>query len=895
MHLHLKYNAHPPASADAAFIAGADPLIWLKEISFWKLSPSQIECYVLPESRSSGRAAGLFVIFKRPETAKSLSLLDPYVQIVPKLFIPAQASLSPSLSKEELQTLTIWHQQVFHPVSGFTGFDKKDEVDLTVLVRTVPALSSDWSFAHPGLAAKPGLTRIEITQSSSEALMEEFKKMIGMKPLNEIPETEKEPLLRKIFDGIILVLFTILSFFGKLISRLLPSPSPATGRPSAPSNNEGWFSRFMNWLDGRIEDLQSKRDKELQRLMKKFDKNDRDALDYAIPLSSQYMNRGKAAKPSSKLSRRPFKFNFGRLGGGMAADAWNVDRYYDDLRTRYLRSAENEIAQKDFKRAAYIYAHLLGDYRSAAWCLEQGNHYREAALLYKDHLKDKAAAARCLENGKLYTEAIELYAELDYNEKVGDLYTVLEQKPAADAHYEKFISAQVRANNHREAARVMSDKMHDTPRAKLVLLDGWRSAYNGESCLKNYFDLVGKDHSDDLGKRIKDVYVNDTSHSNKKQFLNVLEYVHKKNEGTDVNFEAQEIAYEIVCEGAATGDSSLVNYLERFFPGDKLISRDSTRYLTGDNKKMPDPAAGTIHLDSSINWFTGVWHRDQFLVLGRKNDCLHLARVNYEGVVEYFSWTNPIPQGTWFRFISNPFLVNTVFLYSSTRMPIEKKAMLRSKDFKEYLLVGSPDWLKSPQAVLSTAREVTLFESHIAYGCLLEYRISGEFYKEIKCEGIPDKIPASAMLAFHNGHYYTQTERSFIWIQKMTHQIIHYRLPSVLRLFAINHYSDEMAAIISTNKGCYLFMKEENSGGHLLEDVFAETLIPSMIQFISDSFFVIAETRAALLFELSGGNIAPRFVKNYKTSQKIVAVMPGMKKGEFLLICQEGDITRCCF
>jgi hypothetical protein len=898
MKFQLEYKACLSASADAAFIAGTEPLLWLKEISQWKLLPSQMECFIIPVSRSSGQAGGLFVIFKDAEAAKCLSLLDPYTQVMPGLFIPANSSLVPALSESEQQKLLIWHRQVFHPASGFTGFEKKDELELSALVAIGPMLSPDWSFADPGLPEKPGLHRIQVIQPSAEELMEEFKKTIGLKPLSEIPAADKEDswLKRLLYN----VLFGIVAFFMLLIgliARLLPSPPPAvpaSGSTGSPPR-QGWLSKFMDWLESKMEGLEKRRDKELQRLMKMFDKNKEDAIDYAIPLSSQYMNRGKAATPSSRLFKNPFRFNFGGMGGGQSVDGWNVEKYREDLRTRYLRAAENEIEKKDFKRAAYIYAHLLGDYSSAAKVLERGGHYREAAAFYKEHLKDKVAAARCLESGKLYKEAIDIYADLNHDEKVGDLYLLLDQKTAADAYFENHINAQLRANNHRDAARVMKDKMNDLPRAKSTLLDGWSSSYNGESCLKNYFDLVKNDEADNLSKRVKDVYSLNTHHGNKKQFLNVLEYIHKGSTDAEANFEAQEIAYEIVCERAATGDNSLVNYLERFFPGDKLISGDSLRYMTGDKNtdSSKNRITGNFYLDSSIRWFLGVWHRDQFLVLGRKKDILHLARVNYEGTVEYFSWTNPIPQGTWFRFISNPFMVNTIFLYTSTKMPIEKKAMLRSKDFKEYLLIGSPDWLRVPQCVFSTARDVTFFESQDGVKVLNEYRISGEQTKSTPCVGDAGNIPQSAPLAFHNGQYYTHAAKSFIWIEKKGYAIVEYYLDSVVRLFTISQHSHELVAVISTNRGCFLYTNESKTGGYLLPDVFAEALVPAVICFISGSFFVIAETKTAHLFEYKSGRIVPNFIEKFTVQEKIISIVTGVGQNEFFLISQNGVMTKC--
>src|SRR6185369_12890361 len=73
------------------------------------------------------------------------------------------------------------------------------------------------------------------------------------------------------------------------------------------------------------------------------------------------------------------------------------------------------------RRAAYIYAELLGDLVSAANAFKQGKLFREAALLYEDHLKNPLEAARCLAEGGLLLEAIELFEKLERWLDVADL------------------------------------------------------------------------------------------------------------------------------------------------------------------------------------------------------------------------------------------------------------------------------------------------------------------------------------------------------------------------------------------------------------------------------------------------------------------------------------------
>ena len=97
-----------------------------------------------------------------------------------------------------------------------------------------------------------------------------------------------------------------------------------------------------------------------------------------------------------------------------------------------MELAGREMRLGRYRRAAYIYAHLLGDFTNAAAALVAGKHWREAAVLYRDKLKRPEMAAKCLEQGGLWAEAIEFYEQLGDFEKVGDLYAQLEQPEEAE-------------------------------------------------------------------------------------------------------------------------------------------------------------------------------------------------------------------------------------------------------------------------------------------------------------------------------------------------------------------------------------------------------------------------------------------------------------------------------
>ena len=205
------------------------------------------------------------------------------------------------------------------------------------------------------------------------------------------------------FNGLIVPLVIVAV---RVLARLKADGAGSTRRPPKPrparpgSGRPGLFQRLESWLGGRIDNLEQKRQNEIERLLKLFGENLEEALKYAIPLGGPYQDRG-AAPPSARLGARATDFNLRGLGGGGRADVWNLDAYRDNLGLQYRQAATREIEAGRFKKAAYIYAHLLADFHSAALTLEQGGFYREAAALYQDHLNNRLAAAKCLENGGL--------------------------------------------------------------------------------------------------------------------------------------------------------------------------------------------------------------------------------------------------------------------------------------------------------------------------------------------------------------------------------------------------------------------------------------------------------------------------------------------------------------
>ena len=889
MKLRIRYKDSFQSPVSAAFIRSAEPSVWLKEIDKWNIAMDELECYVLPSSIQSVDASGLFVIFKDHSKAKDLSLQDPYTCIEKRLFIPCTAEIIPQVNRDELNKVLLWDKQIFHPVIGLVGVEPKDQLKLIDLLSIDGLLESDWSYANPGIPSKPGFNEISIIKQTAEELINLIKDEIGQKPIDEISKKDRSrSFLQKVYDEIRYLAFKGASGVLKVV-----------GGESADNNNadhESVFQKFSNWISRNLEELEKKRQDEIKRLLNLFDENTNEALQYAIPLDSPYFNRGETHSSTYRLTKKPLQFNLGNLGGGGRVDLWDIGHYYNDLRLKYLAAAKKEIEKKDFKKAAYIYAHLLGDYTSAANTLEQGGMFREAASLYKDHLKNISSAAECLERGGLFLESIELNKTLMRDEKVGDLYRKINQNENAEIFYEKHIGTKLTLNDHLDAARVVNEKLYLNERAQQILLQGWDHSYQHESCLKKYFDIIPDRQPADISARIKNVYTSTTPRHKRMSLLNVLGHVNKLNKDVTVKEITQEIMYEIVHEETKSGNIQSVHSLKLFLPDDRLIGSDANRFIS-NRRQLPSRSAPTdsFHLDTSIKWIGATWHRNQFLVIGLKNSYLHMARGNWYGNFEYYTWTNPIKRNARYVFVSSPYHSHNVIIHSSDVLPVTRKNLSKNKYFADGLIVYCPVWLHRLSPMFVIKDDATICRLDTENNLTLHYYSPiGDLKKSINCT-IEGKDQArgysqpNAGLIFHDGFYYTFWGKIFVTITEEG-KVREFEFNTLIRFFSSSTIFAEFRIIISTNKGCLLY---KPSGGalNMQGGFFAEQLIPTLIVFVQADRFVICEKTKAYLFEIR--DETPLLLNEYNSHSPIIAVLPTSTRNQFALVEEGGKIIMC--
>jgi MoxR-vWA-beta-propeller ternary system domain bpX3 len=893
MQLALRYDERLHSPAAAALISSGNPAVWLKEINRWGVNPAELECYIIPESIRSQKAAALFVVFKN-EKQPAAELLEPCYVLAGKLYLPLHTTLYPAITEAELKEIFVWDRQLFHPAYGLTGFEKSDAIALDDLLLYAPVPEKDWSFAHPGLPARKGLQEIRFVPPDAQSLMEQLKKQIDQQPISDIPKAEGTPSteLGKLADKIKLGLFKGLSGAANGIYKMLP------GGEAGANSSPGMFERLQQWLHKNIEELERRRRDEINRLLDLFETNTDEALRYALPLDSPYLNRG-SFNASSELTRNNTSFDLGRLGGGRITSNWDIGDRYHDLRTKYIKAAEKEIAKGDFKKAAYVYAHLLGDYHSAANVLEQGGHFREAAALHKDHLKNMSAAAECLERGQLYQEAIELYLQLGRNEHVADLYKKTGQDAKAGNYYEQCISASLLNNDYSDAARIANEKLEQQERAASLLLKGWDEGHNAEACLKKYFDVCKAATEEDLVKQIHTIYDHHTPDKKQLALLNTLDYVQTKYGGEAVAAVTEDIAFEIVSSQAEGGNASVVHELKKFVQGDRLIGSDCSRYARRQPDKVKDDTKQSMQLDNSIRWMKAIWHGTQFLALGLRQNMLQLVRGNWYNNLEYYSWTDMVEHSASFSFVHSLYERNYVFLHSTGKTPVTRKNLPKSKYFPDVVRVDCPQAFHGTSAPMTTLgyETVVRLEAGADNITLHYYSFYGELLRSVDCkfdkdEDLFDSSYEKVNALWHyEGYFYTCDNKRIYSVSEEGQGKILVDMGMGIRMIALTQEAQYCRMVISTDKGCYLC---EPAGDRLnnMSAVFATDITPSIIVFITGAVFVLADQKQASVYIVDEDE-QPVFVRQFTTDANIIAVLPGQVRGQIALFEETGEISIC--
>jgi tetratricopeptide (TPR) repeat protein len=602
--LQMRYSEEPLRQAAAWLVSGAQPQTWLDEMLAWGVPLGDAVLYLVPRSSGDLSPQGVLVVLPAGLVPRTTHRSHPYAALsVPArdrqaagvVYLPVEARIDPAAADDEVAEVAGDEGDcMLHPTVGRIRLEAGDQRHVVDLLAPPPQRPARWDLAEPGQYVNSRLTAIVPAEVPSlEQILDQGRGDIGSEPptLDELPPEPDEPspgLVSKLGRGLERGL-------ARMIEKLAGAGDAAKPRPAEPKKGSsagkapgksGLFSKMADWSRRKMaqfdESLRKNRHRELHRLMRLLQNDPDRGLRFALPCG-EGKHRG-VARPSDTLPSRNVNFDLRRLGGGTPGDPWELPGdLYALLRAKYVELAEREMRLGRYRRAAYVYAHLLGDFHHGAAALIQGRHWREAAVLYRDHLDQPDEAARCLEQGGLWTEAIELYQRLGRFEKVGDLYAQLEQPEQAESAWRRAVKGLLDDRDILAAARLLETKLkvHDEALARLA--EGWPQSPQAVRCLGEQIALLARlGRHEATAERIQELRGQTVGETLRPVLLDVLVENARCYPQDAVRTLAADATRAIVArhlrEASGPDLDRLLNCLRKLVPADRLLDRDCARY-----------------------------------------------------------------------------------------------------------------------------------------------------------------------------------------------------------------------------------------------------------------------------------------------------------------------------
>lgn len=728
--LQLRHDSSADARAAAWFLPGDSVERWLDELARSGLAEMETRLFVVPRSVEDRAAAGLLIVPAHPESVAEPPAGMACRALGGRLFVPVDAALRPPVSDSELRRLAVLAVSFYHPAFGLSGFEEQSVLRVSDLVEAPDETQGNWNFARPGAPALPGLTAVVLIQPPSiEDIFGGAEEDIGSEPLMDLPPAPDEPTespLGKSGRG-------LRRIFAKGISQIMKRVPHTARRRTLANDIEDWANKQLRAVSGELERL---RNKELHRLLHLLDSDPEAGLRQAIPLNS-FANRG-IAPPGARLGSRSPNFNPNQIGG-RPADFWNVPPdLQETLRRRYREMADREMQLGRHRRAAYIYAELLGDLVSAANAFKQGRLFREAALLYEEHLKNPLEAARCLADGGLLAEAIERFVKLERWLDVADLQERIGNHAAAEEAIRRVVNECLARNDILGAARLVEERLHQPDEALQILLGTWPASPQAASCIGAAFQLLARLGKHDVAlERLAQFRRESVPDSLALPILSTLgmtarDYPHERVRHAAADFSRVLISRQLQRPGHPTEEAGrLLEYLVRLAPQDRLLSRDANRYLADRRsaelrarRVSPPPISGNkpvevrhFELPRQIQWLhlRREWH--WFYALGVTPKRITLLRGVWEGQIQSLSWDCPaeaVRQG--FVFEPTGEQGKAVALARADGPPLAQKSFpAADRFFNRDCIAGTPSWLPTQGYPFAMGEDV-VWSVHLASG-----------------------------------------------------------------------------------------------------------------------------------------------------------------------------------
>lgn len=655
MNLRFQILPRPGAEdpAEAWFVPGRSTARWVEFLVEVGLARRETRLFVVPDGGSGAPAAGVLVIAGVRATGPMPPWVVPCQCRAGCLYLPVAAELFPPMTDEEVRAFCPADIVFVHPGGWLTGFDQDAAVGVVDLLTAPEEVAADWNRARAGEPPLPELVGVLVETGplpGVAGLLSDAGGQIGSVSPAELPPTAGEPRdtpLEKAGRG-------LGSLLAKGVLRLAGNPPQAGNAPRWIAALDDWARRQLHRID---DDLERVRHRELHRLLHLLEEDPERGLRHAIPLGGR-PGRG-LAEPSGRLLERDPEYDPAKLGSG-PGDAWEVPEQLQRLlRLRYREMADREMRLGRHRRAAFIYAELLGDPVSAASALERGNDHRSAALIHETLLHNLKEAAECLRRGGLYAEAIERFERLGRWMEVAELQGMLGNTAAARTAWERVVGELLGTGDIVAAAALIDSRLGDPERALGLLFRAWPDEPQRLACLRSGFAILGRLKRTEvaLGWLERNGAMLREQSAGLETFGFLVE-IAQGFPGDDVRRKAALLVREVVSgafrnpQVAPGALRSFAQGFQRLASGDGLLKRELNRFVTERGRQLRSmPAAGgrdsdkgrlrilaRIALPRELEWLELRVMGDTFHALGTAAGRLVVAEGSWTGIHGLVEW-----------------------------------------------------------------------------------------------------------------------------------------------------------------------------------------------------------------------------------------------------------------
>lgn len=742
--LQLRHDPAARHNAEAWFLTGNDTARWLDELAHSGLAQTETQLFiiskhsVLPLPKGEGADEGPGAIGKSADhvvAEEQLGSLDPSpitdhhspisgLLVIPgpngtitsspagipcrllagRLYVPVEAVLHPPVTDPELQQLCLGPIAFFHPTLGLYHFDDDSALRVWDLLEPPPERPGQWNFARHGQPPLPPLSAIILARPPTiDEVFGDASQEIGVEPLDDLPPAADEPgddALSKSFRD-------LKHIIAKGLTRALRSGTQSGPRGKWIKGIENWANRHLNQVS---EQLQKLRNKELHRLLSLLEKDPEAGLRHAIPMNN-FPHRG-LAPPGARLGQRSPDFDPRRLGG-RPADFWAIPYDLQEvLRRRYREMADREMQLGRHRRAAYIYAELLGDLVSAAHALKRGRFFREAALIYEEQLHNPLEAARCLAEGGLLLEAIERYEKHARWLEAAELYERLADHASAASAVRRVVNDCVAQDDILGAAKLVEERLRLPDEAIDLLRNAWPSSRQAAACTGALFQILSRTGQHEIAnEHLAMIGLAPVPNAQALPLLTAIGGSARDYPDAHVRHCASDFSRLLISRQLKRPDlpsdqaDRLMERLVRLAPEDRLLGRDANRHLADRcnaellaRRAAAPPVAGKkpiiirrFELPHQIEWaqLRSEWH--WFFALGFTSKRMTVLRGVWEGEFQSLSWEWSYNAGLFEPTADR----GKMLALSSARILAIPRKIFPASDalFNQECSVGTPTWM----------------------------------------------------------------------------------------------------------------------------------------------------------------------------------------------------------